>query len=58
MERYRPYWALAVESLYFWKSVKWVLGLNVLNGDEPGFWERNGYYMYGDPFQEHRYWGS
>ena len=46
------------ESLYFWKSVKWVLGFNVLNSDEPGFWERNGYGMYGDPFQEQRYWWS
>lgn len=49
---------LVVPHLYFWKSVKWVLGFNVLNQDEPGFWERNGYHMYGDPFKEQRYWGS
>ena len=49
---------LVVPHLYFWKSVKWVLGFNVLSADEPGFWERNGYHMYGDPFKEQRYWGS
>ena len=49
---------LVVPHLYFWKSVTWVLGFNVLNADEPGFWERNGYHMYGDPFKEQRYWGS
>jgi DMSO/TMAO reductase YedYZ molybdopterin-dependent catalytic subunit len=27
-------------------------------GDAPGFWERNGYHMYGDPFREQRYWGD
>jgi DMSO/TMAO reductase YedYZ molybdopterin-dependent catalytic subunit len=26
--------------------------------DKPGFWERNGYHMYGDPFLEQRYWGD
>ena len=28
------------------------------NGDQAGFWERNGYHMYGDPFREQRYWGD
>jgi DMSO/TMAO reductase YedYZ molybdopterin-dependent catalytic subunit len=23
-----------------------------------GFWERNGYHMYGDPFREQRFWGD
>ncbi len=49
---------LVVPHLYFWKSVKWVRGFAVLDHDEPGFWERNGYHMYGDPFKEQRYWGD
>ena len=49
---------LVVPHLYFWKSVKWVRGLRFMDHDEPGFWERNGYHMYGDPFREQRYWGD
>jgi DMSO/TMAO reductase YedYZ molybdopterin-dependent catalytic subunit len=49
---------LVVPHLYFWKSVKWVRGFTVLDADAPGFWERNGYHMYGDPFREQRYWGD
>jgi DMSO/TMAO reductase YedYZ molybdopterin-dependent catalytic subunit len=49
---------LVVPHLYFWKSVKWVRGLRLLASDQPGFWERNGYHMYGDPWQEQRYWGD
>ncbi len=49
---------LVVPHLYFWKSVKWVRGLRFLDRDEPGFWERNGYHMYGDPWQQQRYWGD
>ena len=49
---------LVVPHLYFWKSVKWVRGFTVLAGDQPGFWERNGYHMYGDPFKEQRFWGD
>ncbi len=49
---------LVVPHLYFWKSVKWTRGFTFLDQDEPGFWERNGYHMYGDPFQEQRYWGG
>ncbi len=49
---------LVVPHLYFWKSVKWVRGIRLLDHDEPGFWERNGYHMYGDPFLEQRYWGD
>ena len=44
--------------LYFWKSAKWLRGLEFMEGDRPGFWERNGYHMYGDPFREQRYWGD
>jgi DMSO/TMAO reductase YedYZ molybdopterin-dependent catalytic subunit len=49
---------LVVPHLYFWKSVKWVRGFTLLDQDQPGFWERNGYHMYGDPFQEQRFWGD
>jgi DMSO/TMAO reductase YedYZ molybdopterin-dependent catalytic subunit len=49
---------LVVPHLYFWKSVKWVRGITFLAQDEPGFWERNGYHMRGDPWQEQRYWGD
>ena len=47
---------LIVPHLYFWKSVKWVRGFTLTNRDEPGFWERSGYHMYGDPFLEQRFW--
>ena len=46
---------LIVPHLYAWKSVKWVRGLEFLEQDRPGFWEQNGYHMYGDPFQEQRF---
>ena len=42
---------LFVPHLYFWKSSKWLRGLELLAGDTPGFWERNGYHNYGDPFR-------
>jgi DMSO/TMAO reductase YedYZ molybdopterin-dependent catalytic subunit len=44
--------------LYFWKSAKWIRGLRLLNEDQPGFWETNGYHNYGDPWKEQRYWGD
>jgi DMSO/TMAO reductase YedYZ molybdopterin-dependent catalytic subunit len=46
---------LIVPHLYAWKSVKWVRGLEFLDHDEPGFWEQNGYHMYGDPWKEQRF---
>jgi DMSO/TMAO reductase YedYZ molybdopterin-dependent catalytic subunit len=49
---------LLVPHLYFWKSAKWVRGLEITEGDEPGFWERNGYHNRGDPWREERYWGD
>ena len=49
---------LLVPHLYFWKSAKWVRGLHLTETDEPGFWESNGYHLYGDPWQEQRYWGD
>ena len=49
---------LLVPHLYFWKSAKWVTGFEILDHDEPGFWEENGYHMYGDPWREQRYTGD
>ena len=49
---------LLVPHLYFWKSAKWVRELVLRDSDEPGFWESNGYHMYGDPWREQRYWGD
>jgi DMSO/TMAO reductase YedYZ molybdopterin-dependent catalytic subunit len=49
---------LLVPHLYFWKSAKWVAGLRVLDHDEQGFWERNGYHDRGDPWLEQRYQGD
>lgn len=46
---------LIVPHLYAWKSVKWVRGLEFFDRDLPGFWEQNGYHMYGDPFREQRF---
>jgi len=46
---------LLVPHLYFWKSAKWLHGLVMQDDDEPGFWERNGYHLYGDPWLEQRY---
>ena len=49
---------LLVPHLYFWKSAKWLNGLQFTDRDEAGFWELRGYHMYGDPWQEQRYSGD
>ncbi|HWW90260.1 MAG TPA: sulfite oxidase-like oxidoreductase [Solirubrobacteraceae bacterium] len=49
---------LLVPHLYFWKSAKWVAGLRVMDHNEPGFWEMNGYHIRGDPWKEQRYWND
>ena len=49
---------LLVPHLYFWKSAKWIAGLRLLDHDEPGFWEQNGYHDRGDPWLEQRYQGD
>ena len=46
---------LLVPHLYFWKSAKWVTGLELMAEDWPGFWEDNGYHMRGDPWEEERF---
>ena len=42
-------------SLYFWKSAKWLQGMEILPMDRPGFWEMYGYHLRGDPWAEERY---
>jgi DMSO/TMAO reductase YedYZ molybdopterin-dependent catalytic subunit len=49
---------MLVPHLYFWKSAKWVSGIEMLIADEPGFWESAGYHNYGDPWREQRYQGD
>lgn len=46
---------MVVPHLYFWKSAKWLRGIEFMAKNKPGFWEKNGYHMYGDPFKEQRY---
>jgi DMSO/TMAO reductase YedYZ molybdopterin-dependent catalytic subunit len=49
---------LLVPHLYFWKSAKWVSGMDFSDYDRPGFWESYGYHNYGDPWLEQRYSGD
>ena len=49
---------LLVPHLYFWKSAKWIRGLDLRPTDQPGFWEMFGYHNYGDPWKEQRYYGD
>jgi DMSO/TMAO reductase YedYZ molybdopterin-dependent catalytic subunit len=46
---------LLVPKKYFWKSAKWLRGVEFMVDDRPGFWERNGYHMEGDPWKEQRF---
>ena len=46
---------LVVPSKYFWKSAKWLRGLELLDHDQPGFWERYGYHNEADYWKEERY---
>ena len=46
---------LLVPRLYLWKSVKWLRGLELVEEEVPGWWERNGYHLRGDPWSEQRY---
>ena len=49
---------MIVPHLYFWKSAKWITRITLMDHDEPGFWERNGYHDRGDPWQQQRYQGD
>ena len=49
---------MVVPHLYFWKSAKWLQGIEFMKEDRPGFWERNGFHNYADPFKEQRFSGE
>ena len=49
---------LVVPHLYFWKSAKWIKGIQLLEKDKAGFWESYGYNNHGDPWKEERYSGD
>jgi len=44
-----------VPQLYAWKSAKWIRGIELVELDQAGYWERGGYHMRGDPWAEQRY---
>jgi DMSO/TMAO reductase YedYZ molybdopterin-dependent catalytic subunit len=46
---------LIVPRLYAWKSAKWLTAIELLDHDQAGFWEKNGYHMRGDPWLEERF---
>ena len=46
---------LFVPKRYFWKSAKWIRGLEFLDHDILGFWERYGYNNSADPWKEERF---
>lgn len=46
---------LVVPKRYFWKSAKWVTGIEFRDTDQKGFWEVRGYHNEGDPWKEERY---
>jgi len=46
---------LVIPGKYFWKSAKWLRGIELSSIDKPGFWERYGYHNDADPWQEERY---
>jgi len=49
---------MVVPHLYFWKSVKWLRGIEFITENKPGFWEQNGFHINGDPFLEERFSGE
>lgn len=49
---------LVVPHLYFWKSVKWLRGIELLQDYRDGYWEARGFHDYGDPFREQRFSGD
>jgi DMSO/TMAO reductase YedYZ molybdopterin-dependent catalytic subunit len=44
-----------VPQLYAWKSAKWICGIELVAEDQPGYWERGGYHLHGDPWKEERF---
>lgn len=49
---------LVVPHLYFWKSAKWIQGIEFMQQDREGFWEQNGFHNVADPFKEQRFSGE
>jgi DMSO/TMAO reductase YedYZ molybdopterin-dependent catalytic subunit len=49
---------LVVPHLYFWKSAKWIWGIEFMKEDSEGFWEQNGFHNAADPFKEQRFSGE
>jgi DMSO/TMAO reductase YedYZ molybdopterin-dependent catalytic subunit len=49
---------LVVAGRYFWKSAKWLRGLEFVEQEQAGFWERNGFHLHADPFAEQRFSGD
>jgi DMSO/TMAO reductase YedYZ molybdopterin-dependent catalytic subunit len=47
---------LFVPKKYFWKSAKWLRGLEFMPRNRLGFWEQRGYHDEADPWLEQRYW--
>jgi DMSO/TMAO reductase YedYZ molybdopterin-dependent catalytic subunit len=46
---------LVIPGKYFWKSAKWLRGIELSSVDQPGFWERSGYNNDADPWKQERY---
>jgi DMSO/TMAO reductase YedYZ molybdopterin-dependent catalytic subunit len=46
---------LIVPQLYAWKSAKWLKGIELVEHDQPGYWEQGGYHLHGDPWTEERF---
>jgi DMSO/TMAO reductase YedYZ molybdopterin-dependent catalytic subunit len=49
---------LVIAGRYFWKSAKWLRGLEFVEQEQAGFWENNGFHLHADPFQEQRFSGQ
>jgi DMSO/TMAO reductase YedYZ molybdopterin-dependent catalytic subunit len=51
---------LLVPKRYFWKSAKWLRGIEFTEQDHLGFWEQAGYHNDADPWKEERFarWGG
>lgn len=49
---------LIIAGRYFWKSAKWLQGLEFVHQERPGFWESNGFHLHADPFHEQRFSGE
>lgn len=46
---------LVIPRLYAWKSAKWLRAIQIVQHDQPGFWEKGGYHNHGDPWKEERH---